>query len=191
LVILIEDLLSISRLDAESTPVNRVPLDLNALSEALVDDRKRLFSDRELDLHWQPEESGVWVYADEKLLSQVIANLMTNAMHYTPAGGRVELRTRVAEQGDWVQLEVSDTGLGIPDSEKDLLFTRFFRGSASRTMATPGTGLGLAICQEIIDRHDGRITVSSRVGEGSRFTVWLAPATPTVESELSTTVSQN
>jgi signal transduction histidine kinase len=68
--------------------------------------------------------------------------------------------------------------LGISSKDQDLLFQRFFRGAASRQTGTPGTGLGLAICKEIVDRHDGRITVTSRLGEGSAFTIWLPVIPP-------------
>lgn len=173
LVALIEDLLSISRLDADSMPMEFRPLDLNELSAALVDDRRRLFSEKGLSLRWLPSQQQVFVRADTQLLSQVIANLMTNAMHYTPRGGDVKVKTEAAGGDNWVKLSVEDTGLGIPEGELDQLFTRFFRGSASRQMGTPGTGLGLAICKEIIDRHQGRIAVESDPGEGSKFTVWL------------------
>ncbi|MFP3853366.1 MAG: GAF domain-containing protein, partial [Anaerolineales bacterium] len=169
LVTLIEDLLSISRLDSDSVPVHLKRLDLNELAKALVDDRQRLFSDRQLALNWRPEVGEAWIYADERLLSQVIANLMTNAMHYTPAGGQVTLSTAKDGKGEWICLKVSDTGLGIPESEMDMLFARFFRGSASRKMGNPGTGLGLAITQEIVQRHGGRVTVDSKEKEGSQF----------------------
>jgi GAF domain-containing protein len=175
LVELIEDLLSISRLDADSIPTHFEELDINQLAQALVEDRRRLFSERGLELEWVPSGRPALVWADERLLSQVIANLMTNAMHYTPAGGRVSVRVDDARAGDGMRLTVADTGLGIPDSELDKLFTRFFRGSASRKMGNPGTGLGLAICQEVIDRHHGRIYVDSEEGVGSRFQVWLPP----------------
>ena len=86
----------------------------------------------------------------------------------------------------WATLTVTDTGLGIGEEERDRVFQRFFRGMASRKVGTPGTGLGLAICDEIMQRHTGRITLSSKEGEGSAFTIWLplgqipakAPATP-------------
>jgi signal transduction histidine kinase len=177
LAALIEDLLSVSRLDAGSVELQFRELDLNTLSQALVRDRERLFSERGLDLVWQPSADGVRVRADEQLLSQVIANLMTNAMNYTPRGGRVLVRAENGEPG-WATLAVEDSGLGIPDNEMGLLFARFFRGSASRKMGNPGTGLGLAICHEIVERHGGRIAVETKPGKGSCFTIWLPAVGP-------------
>ena len=175
LVDLIEDLLAISRLDAGTHPPQPVSLDLNELARGLVSDRKRLFDDRQIEVVFQPDEDLPRVVADERMLTQVLANLMTNAMNYTLPGGRVSISTDVTSQdgAEWVTLQVADTGLGIPAGEVGQVFERFFRGAASRKMGTPGTGLGLSICKEILDRHKGRISVQSRSGEGSTFTIWL------------------
>ena len=178
LVALIEDLLAVSRLDAGTAVPEPTPLDLNALAHGLVDDRQRLFSQKNLSVTFAPLAGLPRVEADERMLSQVLANLMTNAMNYTPAGGRISITTDVVPEGDgpWVRLTVADSGLGIPEEEKPQLFQRFFRGTASRRMNIAGTGLGLAICREILDRHGGRITFASKEGEGTAFTVWLKPA---------------
>ena len=168
LVDLIEDLLAISRLDAGTHPPEMAPLDLNALARGLVADRRRMFDERRLRVTFEPDPDLPQVLADGRMLSQVVANLMTNAMHYTLPGGHVGLATkRVAQAGaHWATLRVSDTGLGIPEDEQGHVFERFYRGTASRRMGTPGTGLGLSICKEILDRHGGRIELQSRVGEG-------------------------
>jgi signal transduction histidine kinase len=143
----------------------------------VVNDRKRLLAEKELEVGFNPQDNLPQVVADERMLSQVVANLLTNAMNYTPAGGRVEVSTSVQAYRDkeWVTLTVADTGLGIPSEEIEHLFQRFFRGSAGRRMGTPGTGLGLAICKEILTRHGGHITVESQQGAGSTFTVLLPP----------------
>jgi signal transduction histidine kinase len=175
LVALIEDLLAISRMDAGTITPEPVEVNLNVIAKGLVDDRCQLYADRELDLYLNMDEELPSVLADEKMISQVIANLMTNAMHYTPPGGEIVITTR-QEHGDdqeWVTLIVEDTGLGIPDAERSQIFERFFRGTASRTMKVSGTGLGLAISKEILDRHQGKITLSSNDQERTAFTIWL------------------
>jgi GAF domain-containing protein len=184
LVALIEDLLAVSRLDAGTAVPQPVPLDLNQLASGLVEDRQRLFSQKNLAVSFEPMPGLPAVSADERMLSQVLANLMTNAMNYTPAGGSIRISTDgiVDREESWVRLSVTDTGLGISEDEKANLFKRFFRGSASRLMNTSGTGLGLAICREILDRHGGRITFDSRPGEGATFTIWLKPAAPPPET---------
>ncbi len=177
---LIDDLLSLSRLDAGTVSFFPNPTNLNDLLLALVEDRRALAASRGLSLSLECEAALPRVMGDGRLLTQVFTNLLTNALNYTESGGRVMLRTRLhAEDGErWVVAEVEDTGLGIPVDEQPLIFRRFFRGQASRQTKAAGTGLGLAICKEIVDRHAGRLQVHSEgvAGCGSRFTVWLPAA---------------
>jgi signal transduction histidine kinase len=172
LIALIEDLLAISRLDAGTAVPKPAPVDLNQVAKHLATDRQRLFAERELGLEVSVEADMPPVLADESMLTQAIATLLTNAMNYTPNGGRVWIET-ASQPPEWVTLTVRDTGLGITRNEISQIFERFFRGTASRMVGNPGTGLGLAICQEIIARQDGKLTVESTVGEGSTFTIWL------------------
>ncbi len=174
---LIDDLLSLSRLDADAVPFVPVPVDVNELLGSLVTDRRTLAAERGIKLSIETEDTLPEVVGDAQLLSQVFTNLLTNAMNYTPNGGNITLRTQSQhnKDGDWVVAEVNDTGLGIPPDELSMIFRRFFRGAASQKTNAPGTGLGLSICQEIVERHDGRITVESPgvPGQGTRFAVWL------------------
>ncbi len=176
LVVLIEDLLTISRMEAGSMIPQPVELDLNRLAQGLVEDRQRLFADRGLTLQVGMDGHLPRVRADERMISQVVANLMTNALNYTPAGGTVRLSTKAEndQQGRrWVVVSVSDNGLGIAKEEQAHIFDRFYRGSASRQMGTPGTGLGLSICKEVIQRHGGEIKLRSTLQKGSTFSIWL------------------
>jgi len=173
---LIDDLLSLSRLDVGASPLYARPVDINKLLGALVQDRASLAAERELQLDLQVSTEAPPILGDERLLGQVFTNLLTNAMNYTPEGGRITLRSRVHHEGQtaWVIAEVEDTGLGIAPGEKNEIFKRFFRGTASQETGAPGTGLGLAICHEIAERHGGHIHVfSAGPGEGSCFAVWL------------------
>jgi GAF domain-containing protein/two-component sensor histidine kinase len=183
LVNLIEDLLAISRLDAGTVTPHPSSFNLNVLGRGLVEDRRRLFGDRDLTLGLSLQSDLPNVVADEQMISQVIANLMTNALNYTPAGGSVTLITRniTKDGGKWVTLAVRDTGLGIPEKEREQVFERFFRGETSRKMGTPGTGLGLSICKEILLRHKGTITLESEEQKGSTFTIWLPISSPQAE----------
>ncbi len=172
---LIEGLLAISRLDNDAVTLNLERQDFNAIIDRLVLDRRRLFTEKGVDLQFIPGNELPAILADEGSISQVIANLLTNALQYTQAGGCVSLMTGLCENegGQRVYMKVSDTGVGITDEEQEQLFTRFFRGSASRQMKTAGTGLGLAICKEILQRHRGEILVESQPDEGTTFTVRL------------------
>ncbi len=188
LVVLIDDLLTVSRLDADTLELKPTLVDLNTIARGLVEDRKRLFADKNLQVGFEFSTDLPDVVADDRLLSQVISNLMTNAMNYTSPGGCVTISTAIQKENGkrWVTLTVRDTGLGITEEEQARVFQRFFRGKASRKVGTPGTGLGLAICDEIIQRHEGWISLKSEEGAGSAFTIWL-PVEPdsTVEERAS------
>ncbi len=175
LVVLIDDLLTVSRLDAGTIELKPKLVDLNTIARGLVEDRQRLFAKKDLRVGFELSEDIPNVVADDRMLSQVVANLMTNAMNYTSPGGRVTISTALEnEKGDyWATLTVSDTGFGIKKDEQERVFERFYRGEASRKVSAPGTGLGLAICEEIIQRHAGRISLRSKQGAGSAFTIWL------------------
>jgi two-component system sensor histidine kinase BaeS len=108
-------------------------------------------------------------------MAQVMNNLMSNAIRYTPSGGTITVSTgtEAAEGRSWAIVRVADTGMGIPEDELPYIFDRFFRGEEPRAMQISGTGLGLAILKEIVELHGGRVTVQSEVDRGSAFTVWL------------------
>ena len=177
---LIEDLLDISRLDRQVTPVELTPLDLHEFLGPLVADRVTAASERGLRLEFLPTAESPLVLAEASMLTQVVSNLLTNALNYTPAGGRVTVQThrqRTAAQ-DWLTLIVRDTGPGIAAHELPHVFERFYRGQVGRKAKAPGTGLGLAISKEIVEKLGGRITVESEPGpeeRGATFTVWLRP----------------
>jgi signal transduction histidine kinase len=173
---LIDDLLTISRIDVGAAAPMRITCDLNEIARALVQDRMRLFANRGLTLQFEPEDDLDPILGDERMLAQVVANLLTNALQYTPHGNvTVSTARREADGRAWCTLSVSDTGLGIAAEEQSRIFERFYRGESSRRVRAPGTGLGLAICTEIAQRHGGKITLESEPGKGSRFTVWLPP----------------
>jgi hypothetical protein len=108
---------------------------------------------------------------DRARLSQLLDNLVSNGIKFTPSGGRVDVRIR-GVRGNAV-VEVRDTGMGIPADEQEHLFERFYRTSRATEQAIPGTGLGLAISKAIIHAHGGRITLASEDGKGTTFSVSL------------------
>ncbi len=174
---LIDDLLSLSRLESGSTPFEAAPVDVNHLLGSLANDRRNLAASQGLEIEVDCPDDAPFAMGDERLLVQVFTNLLTNAMNYTLEGGRITLRTRKQREDGkvWLVAVVEDTGLGIPVDEQLMIFRRFFRGAASEKTGAPGTGLGLAICRQIAERHGGRITVESEgiPGRGTRFTLWL------------------
>jgi signal transduction histidine kinase len=133
---------------------------------------------RGLHLELNPQPDLPPVQADPQYIMQVLTNLLSNATNYTPQGGRITLETGTQERDGqtWVTFTVRDTGPGIPDDELSHIFDRFYRGAHARSTGVSGTGLGLPISREIVERHGGRITLETAVGEGTAFTVWLPPA---------------
>lgn len=174
---LIDDLLSLSRLESGSTPFEPAPVNVNDLLGSLANDRRNLAASQGLEIELDCQDQAPLAMGDERLLAQVFTNLLTNAMNYTQEGGRITLSTRLERQDGegWLVAAVEDTGLGIPIEEQPMIFRRFFRGMASETTGAPGTGLGLAICKQIAERHGGRVTVESEgiPGLGTRLTLWL------------------
>jgi two-component system sensor histidine kinase/response regulator len=177
LALIIEDLLRLSRLDQGRVTLDIAEVDLNALAGQYVADRAPLAEKRGLTLALDAEPNLMPVRADEGLLGQALSVLLTNALNYTPAGGRVVVSTwaRELEGKPCVGFSVADTGPGISPEEQPRLFQRFFRGEVGRESNEPGTGLGLAIAKEIVERHHGQIEVASEgvPGKGTTFSVWL------------------
>ncbi len=175
---LIEDLLDLSRLDLKATTFHLEPFDLNSLVSEMIHDRAAMATDRGLALDCNLADDLPLAMLDAQRFAQVMSNLTANAMNYTPPGGLITLSTalRMWNGLAWVTFEVADTGPGISEQEQAHLFERFFRGEASRKSGASGTGLGLPICKEIVENMGGRITVASRLGEGSTFSVWLKPS---------------
>jgi PAS domain S-box-containing protein len=176
---IVESLLTLSRFDQERMDWKPAPVDLNTLAAQYVEDRTPMAVNRGVSLVFEDVADLPPVVVDEGLIGQVLTVLLTNALNYTPAGGKVTVNTHSKEEDGaqkWVGFSVSDTGPGIAPDEQPLLFTRFFRGEAGRSSDAPGTGLGLAIAKEIVARHQGQIEVISEgePGKGTTFVVWLS-----------------
>jgi signal transduction histidine kinase len=167
------DLLDVAQFNAAEVVLERAPVDLAALAEQAVDAVRPLAEERGIAVALERKALGLLekVEGDADRLGQVIDNLLTNAVKFTPTGGRVEVNL-FAEEG-LVKLEVSDTGMGISKEDVDHLFERFFRTSDARVQAIQGTGLGLSIAAAIVDAHGGSIEVESELGAGTTFRVVL------------------
>jgi signal transduction histidine kinase len=119
------------------------------------------------------ELTSLQIRADRGKLSQVLINLLTNAIRYNRPAGSVDLKISPDIQTNTVSLSVSDTGLGIAPEDQPHIFERFFRADKARSQELGGSGLGLAICQSIIAAHGGTIALTSKPGEGTTFTLHL------------------
>ena len=167
---LVGDLLFVAQADAGRLTLERAKVDVAALAADCVEAARPVAAQRSIELHLAAEPVPALV-GDRGRLAQVLDNLVSNALKFTPEGGRVEVRTSVT--GDYVRLEVEDSGIGIPAEEQPRLFERFFRAASATEQAIPGTGLGLAIVKAIVEAHAGRIELVSAPGKGTTFLVEL------------------
>ncbi len=180
---LIEGILEISHIDAGRLEMEPRPVSLHELTEVTIASHQVLAQEQgvALEHRFSPLRSGgaggggPVALVDPERMMHVLNNLVENAIHYTPEGGKVMVSTGMeeAEGRVWATATVTDTGMGIPEEELPHLFERFFRGEKPRLMQVSGTGLGLAIVKEIVELHGGRVTVESEEGVSSTFTVWL------------------
>jgi PAS domain S-box-containing protein len=172
---LIEDLLTISRLESNRISFFIKEVDVLRLLKDLTEDRTPMALQRNLQLEFVPPEKLPLALVDPRLLTQVLSNILTNALNYTQPKGYIRLtaNTALADGKPWVTISISDNGEGILPEELPHIFERFYRGSASRKTNAPGTGLGLAISQEILGRMGGKISVVSEPEHGSTFTIWM------------------
>jgi len=186
--LLVDDLLLLARLD-QGRPLERRPVDLTGLVTDAAGDLRAADPDRPVALHPQPD---VVVDGDEPRLRQVVANLLDNARTHTPDGTPVEIR--LATEGGFAAIDVSDQGPGMTEDEQHRVFERFYRGDPSRSRESGGTGLGLSIAAAIVRAHGGTIGVRAAEGGGAtvRITIPLleAPAPPTPGAPVDEPVPQ-
>ena len=167
---LVGDLLFAAEVDAHRLELEQVPVDLLALVTHAFETARTVASDRRIELVLETESIGS-LDGDAGRLGQVIDNLISNALKFTPPGGTVSLR--LSKFDDRARIEVSDTGMGISAQDQRRLFERFFRATEASQRAIQGTGLGLSIAAAIVEGHGGSIEVTSEVGRGTTFIVFL------------------
>jgi signal transduction histidine kinase len=170
---LVADLLDVAQHEAGAVELARDRVDLVDIVRGTVDAMEGAAQVSGVAMSQSVPESMV-IVGDGQRIAQVVDNLVSNAVKYSPFGGAVEVRLAGAD-GDAV-LEVADTGLGIDPSEIEQLFNRFFRCREAESRAIAGAGLGLSIAQDIVEGHGGRIEVESELGRGSVFRVRLPVA---------------
>jgi signal transduction histidine kinase len=179
---IIANLLDLAALDSGHAQIQRNPTDLSDIVETGV---RTAIEKAATELPDVTAEiaAGARVPGDAPRLRQVVDNLLSNALKYTPAGGTVVVRLRADAEA--ATLEVADTGMGIPVNERTNLFRRFFRGKAAKAASIPGSGLGLAISRAIVEAHEGMLELVDRPGPGSTFRLTLplapSPEPPDVE----------
>jgi signal transduction histidine kinase len=174
---IIANLLDLAALDSGHAQIHRNPTDLSDVVETGV---RAAIERAGVDVPSVTAEitAGARVPGDAPRLRQVVDNLLSNALKYTPADGPVVVRLRADDAN--ATLDVADTGMGIPVAERTNLFRRFFRGRAAKSASIPGSGLGLAISRAIVEAHDGTLELVDRPGPGTTFRLTL-PVAPSAE----------
>lgn len=170
---LTSDLLDLARLESEEGLQNPGPVDVRSVLMVVLARLRPAAKGKNITLSWKRSGSaGLYeIRGDETQLTSMFANLVENAIKYTPRGGRVDVEGESSERE--VAVRVSDTGIGIPEGSLPRIFERFYRVDKARSKETGGTGLGLSIVRHVAEKHGGTVAVESSVGEGTTFTVRL------------------
>jgi heavy metal sensor kinase len=166
---MINTMLTISRTEAGVSPFERAPVDLTAIVQEACDLFGPLAEEKSVALDMRID-GQIWLSGDQRMLQRMVANMIDNAIKYTPAGGRVAVAL-IPESAKQIRLTVRDTGIGISAEDQPRIFERFFRSDQARTLG--GAGLGLSLAQAIARVHGGRIEVQSVLNQGSTFAITL------------------
>ncbi len=164
---LVNDLLDLSRIESGRMELKFERLSLDSLIADSIESVKQAASVEGIKLDVELPESLASVKGDREKLTQVVINLLNNAIKFTPRSGEIIIKAR--ELNGQVEVKVSDTGIGIPTEDLDSVFNKFYQVDSTLTREAGGTGLGLAICKGIIEAHRGRIWAESELGKGSTF----------------------
>lgn len=171
---LISDLRTLSLAEAGQLRLEKRAVDPGALIRQVSERMGLRAGEKNIRLETKVADDLPKIQADPERLTQMLTNLVDNALRYTPAGTRVTITARSVPEG--VELTVSDSGPGIPPEDLPHVFDRFWRAEKSRNRATGGSGLGLTIVKQLVEAHDGQIQVESQVGVGTRFRIQLPRA---------------
>jgi two-component system phosphate regulon sensor histidine kinase PhoR len=173
---LVSDILNLSRLESGTGDESRQQLDLNELAQTSVNKHKEAADTKGVTLALHRAPQPVIGLVNEEDMTEAVDNLIVNAVSYTPAGGSIDVAVRRLDSG--LQIEVKDTGCGIPKDALQRIFERFYRVDKARSRAMGGTGLGLAIVKHVAIKHGGKVTAESEEGKGSTFRISLPAPQP-------------
>ncbi|MDA0947350.1 MAG: ATP-binding protein [Planctomycetota bacterium] len=168
---LVSDLLSLARIESAHEGLNLIRVDWRAVTDACVRRHEAHARAKDIELSFDDGGNGSAVLGEEEALTQVVDNLLDNALKYTPKGGSVRVSLRA--EAEHVHLTVRDTGIGIPPTDLERIFERFYRVDKARSRELGGTGLGLSIVKHLVTSLEGELAVTSEEGVGSEFTVTL------------------
>lgn len=164
---IVEDLLMLSRLETQRDHAGHEACSVPSLLAVICDDARRVSGEQRHEISLEAD-NDLWLQGNDAELRSLFSNLVFNAVRYTPAGGRIHVKW--SQEGDAACFSVADTGIGIAPQHVPRLTERFYRVDVGRSRDSGGTGLGLAIVKHVLLRHEGRLEITSRLGEGSTFT---------------------
>lgn len=170
---LVNDLLQLSRLDSQGSQIKPRDLDFTELIRYAADRFSMQAEQEGIQLQLEVPDALPKVYADQDAITQVLDNLISNAIKYTPTGGSVMIQTKANTQLRRVNVFIIDTGIGIPKRDLRRIFERFYRVDKARSRSQGGTGLGLAIARELVQAHGSDIEITSELHEGTTVAFWL------------------
>jgi two-component system, OmpR family, sensor histidine kinase SenX3 len=183
----IDDLMELSRIELGEEPIRDL-VDVIDVVDGAIERVRPLAERRRIDVTTLELPRDVRVSGDRRQLVSALGNLVENAVKYSESGSAVQVRVRV--EGPFAELMVADNGIGIPATDHDRIFERFYRVDKARSRDTGGTGLGLSIVRHVATNHGGEVLVSSREGEGSTFVLRIPTATvPEPSSDVQGTVN--
>ncbi len=173
---LINQLLDVAKLEAGKMPIRVQLANIVPFLKKLFASFESLAAKKKLGVRFYAERDRIEVYFEPEKLEKIFTNLVSNAIKFTPEGGEVSVRVRVPEidsKAEWVEIEVRDSGIGIPEDRLPYIFNRFYQVASGNTRNYEGTGIGLALVKELVELHSGEIQVTSKVGMGTVFKVKL------------------
>jgi PAS domain S-box-containing protein len=184
---LVNNLLDLRRLESGAEQLQPTILQIDRVLQVVMALARLRASEKQLATTLSIEPELPTLLTDELILRRIVDNLLSNAIKYTPSGGTVRLSAVPRDHG--IEIAVSDTGIGITEQEQEKMFERFFRSNRPEARQERGTGLGLALVRESVRRLGGQIRVTSQVGVGSTFTVWIPPLDRVADAAATPSVS--
>ncbi len=188
---LISDLLDVSRIEAGRLRLAKREVDFNKLLENLRDSYRGSMQEKRIALEFNISRELPKVFGDTDKITQVVTNLIDNALKFTSEGGRITIMaSEKVSMGEpelaieFVEISIADTGLGIPKEEAERIFEKFYQIGSHLTRQSGGSGLGLSIAKSLVEAHGGKIAVQSELGKGSKFTFTLPRYAGQKESEI-------
>ncbi len=172
LLSLVNDYLSLSRMESGTLEMKRVPTDIKTLMERSLEAVELRAREKDLSTSMDCSPETLVIEVDPHYMERAITNLLINAVNYTPRGGNIKMGCFMSEGGSMAEITVSDTGIGIPEDELPRVFEKYYRAAGGKTK---GTGLGLAIVKAVAEGHGGTVEAESAEGKGSTFRIILPP----------------